>query len=306
MKTWLKTALITGILCCAVGAVLFAAGAVTGGKQYVQNADINTLRGDARKDDSSRIAIMNKQKISDVNALDLTLDSLDLKILPSDDDSCYLSYRIATSKGEKPLTYAVQNGTLHLKETDVSNVYVHIDIDFLTDLLTSGRLPDADDTQTVILSVPKTQLKQLNIRSSYGDISMRGIAADNSSIQCANGDMELERCQLSQLKLNNDYGDIDFNHCTLNTADISLSNGDFDAESTSFSGKNTITSDYGDISISDTSENLQALTIQADTSYGDISTPDSTDATTYHHDGVNTSGSLQIHASNGDIDIDDD
>lgn len=306
MKTWLKTALITGILCCAVGVVLFAAGAVTGGKQYVQNADINTLRGDARKDDRSRIAVMNKQKISDVNALDLTLDSLDLKIVPSDDDSCYLSYRIATSKGEKPLTYAVQNGTLHLKENDVSNVYVHIDIDFLTDLLTSGRLPEADDTQTVILSVPKTQLKQLNIRSSYGDISMRGIAADNSSIQCANGDMELERCQLSQLKLNNDYGDIDFNHCTLNTADISLSNGDFDAESTSFSGKNTITSDYGDISISDTPENLQALTIQADTSYGAISTPDSTDATTYHHNGVNTSGSLQIHASNGDIDIDND
>lgn len=306
MKTWLKTALITGILCCAVGVVLFAAGAVTGGKQYVQNADINTLRGDARKDDSSRIAVMNKQKISDVNALDLTLDSLDLKILPSDDDSCYLSYRIATSKGEKPLTYAVQNGTLHLKENDVSNVYVHIDIDFLTDLLTSGRLPEADDTQTVILSVPKTQLKQLNIRSSYGDISMRGIAADNSSIQCANGDMELERCQLSQLKLSTDYGDIDFNHCTINTADISLSNGDFDAESTSFSGKNTITSDYGDISISDTPENLQALTIQADTFYGDISAPGNADSTTYHHDGVNTNDSLQLHVSNGDIDIDND
>ncbi len=306
MKTWLKTALISGILCCAVGAVLFAAGAVTGGKQYVQNADINTLRGDARKDDSSRIAVLNKQKISNVQALDLALDSLDLKILPSDDDSCYLSYRIATSKGEKPLTYAVQNGTLHLKENNVSNVYVHIDIDFLTDLLTSGRLPEEDDTQTVILSVPKTQLKQLNIRSSYGDISMRGIAADNSSIQCANGDMELERCQLSQLKLNNDYGDINFNHCTLNTADISLSNGDFDAESTSFSGKNTITSDYGDISISDTPENLQALTIQADTSYGDISAPGNADSTTYHHDGTNANDSLQLHVSNGDIDIDND
>ena len=306
MKTWLKTALITGILCCAVGVVLFAAGAVTGGKQYVQNADINTLRGDARKDDSRHIAVLNKQKISNVQALDLALDSLDLKIVPSDDDSCYLSYRITANKGEKPLTYAVQDGTLHLKENGEATSYAHIDIDFLTDLLTSGRLPEADDTQTVILSVPKTQLKQLNIRSSYGDISMRGIAADNSSIQCANGDMELERCQLSQLKLNNDYGDIDFNHCTLNTTDISLSNGDLDAESTSFSGKNTITSDYGDISISDTPENLQALTIQADTSYGEISTPNSTDTTTYHHDGVNTSGSLQIHASNGDIDIDND
>lgn len=306
MKTWLKTALISGILCCAVGAVLFAAGAVTGGKQYVQNADINTLRGDARKDDSRHIAVLNKQKISNVQALDLALDSLDLKILPSDDDSCYLSYRIATNQGEKPLTYAVQDGTLHLKENDVSNLYVHIDIDFLTDLLTSGRLPEEDDTQTVVLFVPKTQLKQLNIRSSYGDISMRGIAADSSSIQCANGDIELERCQLSQLQLNTDYGDIDFNHCTVNTAVISLSNGDFDAESTSFSGKNTITSNYGDISISDTLENLQALTIQADTSYGDISTPGNTDSTTYHRDGANANDSLQIHASNGDIDIEDD
>jgi len=306
MKTWLKTALISGILCCAVGAVLFAAGAVTGGKQYVQNADINTLRGDARKDDSRHIAVLDKQKISNVQALDLTLDSLDLKILPSDDDSCYLSYRIAVNKGQKPLTYAVQDGTLHLKENGEATSYAHIDIDFLTDLLTSGRLPEKDDTQTVMLFVPQTQLKQLNIHSSYGDLSMRGIAASSSSIQCSYGDIELERCQLSQLKLSTDYGDIDFNHCTINTADISLSNGDFDAESTSFSGKNAITSDYGDISISDTPENLQALTIQADTSYGDISAPGNADSTTYHHDGTNANNSLQLHVSNGDIDIDND
>ena len=47
MKTWLKTALLSGDLCCAVGAVLTAAGMLTGGKQYVQAADINTLRGAA-------------------------------------------------------------------------------------------------------------------------------------------------------------------------------------------------------------------------------------------------------------------
>ncbi len=314
MKTWLKTTLISGILCCVVGVVLFAAGVVTGGREYVQNADINTLRGDARKDDSSHIAVLNKQKISNVQALDIALDSLDLKIVPSDDDSCYLSYRIAANKGEKPLTYAVQDGILHLKENGEATSYAHIDIDFLTDLLTSGRLPEEDDTQTVILSVPQTQLKQLNIHSSYGDISMRGIAADNSSIQCANGNIELESCQLSQLKLNSDYGDIDFNHCTVNTADISLSNGDFDAESTSFSGENSILNSYGDVSVSDTLANLQALTIQATTAYGEISVPDrlqaqtkqttDDDLTAYCHDG--TVGSLRVQANNGDIEISDD
>ena len=314
MKTWLKTALISGVLCCAVGAVFTAAGMLTGGKQYVQAADINTLRGDARKADSDSLAVLDKQKISGVQALNLSLDNLDLKIVPSDDDCCYLSYRIAANKGEAPLTYTVQNGTLHLKENDAVQPQVHIDVDFLTDFLTLGRLPEDDDTQTVILSVPKSQLKQLDIRSSYGDISMRGISAASGSIRCDNGDISLKNCQLSQFTLNNDYGDIDLERCTLDTAAVQLSNGGFDAQETAFSGENSITSSYGDVSVSDTLANLQALTIQASTAYGEISVPDelraqirqSTDdeLTDYCHSG--TGGSLRVQADNGDIELSDD
>lgn len=314
MKTWLKTALISGVLCCAVGAVLTAAGMLTGGKQYVQTADINTLRGDARKADSDSLAVLDKQKISNVQALDLALDTLDLKIVPSDDDCCYLSYRIAATGGEAPLTYTVQDGTLHLKENDAVQPQVHIDVDFLTDFLTLGRLPEDDDTQTVILSVPKSQLKQLRIRVSYGDISMRGISAARGSIHCDNGDISLNNCQLSQLTLNNDYGDIDLERCTLDTAAVQLSNGGFDAQETAFSGENSITSSYGDVSVSDTLANLQALTIQASTTYGEISVPDELRAqirqttddelTDYCHSG--TGGSLRAQADNGDIELSDD
>lgn len=315
MKTWLKTALLSGVLCCAVGAVLTAAGMLTDGKQYVQAADINTLRGDARKTDSDSLAVLNKQKISGVQALDLALDNLDLKIVPSDDACCYLSYRIAATDGEAPLTYTVQNGTLHLKENDAVQPQVHIDVDFLTDFLTFGRLPEDDnDAQTVILSVPKSQLKQLDIRSSYGDISMRGISAARGSIRCDNGDISLNNCQLSQLTLNNDYGDIDLERCTLDTAAVQLSNGGFDAQETAFSGENSITSSYGDVSVSDTLANLQALTIQASTTYGEISVPDGLRAqirqttddelTDYCHSG--TGGSLRVQADNGDIELSDD
>lgn len=315
MKTWLKTALLSGVLCCAVGTVLTAVGMLTGGKQYVQAADINTLRGDARKTDSDSLAVLDKQKISNVQALDLALDNLDLKIVPSDDACCYLSYRIAATDGEAPLTYTVQNGTLHLKENDAVQPQVHIDVDFLTDFLTFGRLPEDDnDAQTVILSVPKSQLKQLDIRSSYGDISMRGISAARGSIRCDNGDISLNNCQLSQLTLNNDYGDIDLERCTLDTAAVQLSNGGFDAQETAFSGENSITSSYGDVSVSDTLANLQALTIQASTAYGEISVPDGLRAqirqttddelTDYCHSG--TGGSLRVQADNGDIELSDD
>lgn len=314
MKTWLKTALLSGVLCCAVGAVFTAAGMLTGGKQYVQAADINTLRGDARKADSNSLAVLDKQKISNVQALDLALDTLDLKIVPSDDDCCYLSYRIAATGGESPLTYTVQDGTLHLKENDAVQPQVHIDVDFLTDFLTLGRLPEDDDTQTVILSVPKSQLKQLRIRVSYGDISMRGISAARGSIRCDNGDISLNNCQLSQFTLNNDYGDIDLERCTLDTAAVQLSNGSFDSQETAFSGENSITSSYGDVSVSDTLANLQALTIQASTAYGEISVPDGLRAqirqttddelTDYCHSG--TGGSLRVQANNGDIKLSDD
>lgn len=315
MKTWLKTALLSGVLCCAVGTVLTAAGMLTGGKQYVQAADINTLRGDARKTDSDSLAVLNKQKISGVQALDLALDNLDLKIVPSDDACCYLSYRIAATDGEAPLTYTVQNGTLHLKENDAVQPQVHIDVDFLTDFLTLGRLPEDDnDAQTVILSVPKSQLKQLRIHVSYGDISMRGISAARGSIRCDNGDISLNNCQLSQFTLNNDYGDIDLERCTLDTAAVQLSNGGFDAQETAFSGENSITSSYGDVSVSDTLANLQALTIQASTTYGEISVPDGLRAqirqttddelTDYCHSG--TGGSLRVQTDNGDIELSDD
>lgn len=234
--------------------------------------------------------------------------------MPSDDDCCYLSYRIAATGGEAPLTYTVQDGTLHLKENDAVQPQVHIDVDFLTDFLTLGRLPEDDDTQTVILSVPKSQLKQLRIHVSYGDISMRGIAASRGSIRCENGDISLKNCRLSQLTLNNDYGDIDLERCTLDTAAVQLSNGSFDAQETAFSGENSITSSYGDVSVSDTLANLQALTIQASTAYGEISVPDGLRAqirqttddelTDYCHSG--TGGSLRVQADNGDIELSDD
>ena len=192
---------------------------------------------------------------------------------------------------------------------------MHIDVDFLTDFLTLGRLPEDDnDAQTVILSVPKSQLKQLDIRSSYGDISMRGISAARGSIRCDNGDISLKNCQLSQFTLNNDYGDIDLERCTLDTAAVQLSNGGFDAQKTAFSGENSITSSCGDVSVSDTLANLQALTIQASTAYGEISVPDGLraqirqstddDLTAYCHSG--TGGSLRVQVDNGDIELSDD
>ena len=41
MKKWMKACMVTGLSCMIVGAVLYGAGYVFGGKTYVRTADLN-------------------------------------------------------------------------------------------------------------------------------------------------------------------------------------------------------------------------------------------------------------------------
>ena len=41
MKKWMKASMVTGLSCMIVGAVLYGAGYVFGGKTYVRTADLN-------------------------------------------------------------------------------------------------------------------------------------------------------------------------------------------------------------------------------------------------------------------------
>ena len=53
MNKWMRNCLAAGAGCTVAGMLLFAAGFLTGGKNYVLAADLNQLKGSATKKNSA-------------------------------------------------------------------------------------------------------------------------------------------------------------------------------------------------------------------------------------------------------------
>ena len=96
MNKWMRNCLAAGAGCTVAGMLLFAAGFLTGGKNYVLAADLNQLKGSAIKKNSA--CELEKTKIDTYTTLNVDLSSLNLQMVSSDDDSYYISYTTSDSK----------------------------------------------------------------------------------------------------------------------------------------------------------------------------------------------------------------
>ena len=312
MKNWVKICLFTGIGCIATGIILYGIGSFAGGKDYVRAADLNTLSTSAMKDESS-YSILAKTQIDDYHNLTVNLNILDLKVVPSGDEHFYISYNVNSDKQKSALTYNVENDTLTLKETDSSKgSFVHVDINFLTDLFHDKDTPDSEDSVT--LYVPEnTKLKKLNLNSDMSDIQIASVNADSGTIKTASGDIELKSCDLNNIALTSDMGDITIKGSNLNTCTLTSNSGDFECSNITFNGDNSITSDMGEVDIESSTDNLTKLAIQVNTDIGDIDTSDKLNgyfkknnddsAQTYLTETKKPVGNLTIQTDSGDVSL---
>ena len=85
MKKWMKACMVTGLSCMIVGAVLYGAGYVFGGKTYVRTADLNHF-GTSGASEQTASSILPKTQVDDYRNLDIHLDMLDLNVVRSEDD----------------------------------------------------------------------------------------------------------------------------------------------------------------------------------------------------------------------------
>lgn len=312
MKKALKTCLVTGVGCIAAGVVLYGAGALAGGKDYVRAADLNRLSTSAMKDENSS-AVLAKTQIDDYRNLNIDLNILDLKVVPSGDEHFYISYNVNTDKQNSALTYTVENDTLTLKETDSSTgSFVHVDIGFLADLFHDKDTPDSENSIT--LYVPEdTDLKKLNLNCDMSEIQITSVNADSGSIRTASGDIELKSCDLNNVTLNSDMGDFTIKKSNLDTCTLTSNSGDFECTNVTFSGDTSITSDMGEVDIEGPTDNLIKLAIQVNTNIGDIDTSDKLDgyfkknendsAQTYLKETGKPVGNLTIQTDSGDVSL---
>lgn len=206
MKSWVKAWLVAGVGCCVCGAVLTGIGAVSGGSKYVKAADLNRMDGSAKRSDSE--AVLEKTKLDDFDSVDISMTDMNLQVVSSDDDSCYISYQ-AAGQTKEPISYQVKDGKLTIREHGNTGFYYHIDIGFLSGLFGGGQV--MTDENVVTLYIPEDQeWKTADMKTDAGNILLNECKIVNGTVQSDSGDLYFKNCDFDNLKLDSDMGDIHF------------------------------------------------------------------------------------------------
>ena len=207
MKSWVKAWLVAGAGCCICGAVLLGLGAVGGGSKYVKAADLNRMSGSAKRSDNE--AVLEKTKLDDFDSVDISMTDMNLQVVRSDDDSCYISYQ-ASGQTKDPISYQVKDSKLTIRENDNSGkFYYHVDIGFLSGLFGGGQV--TTDENVVTLYIPEDQeWKTADIETDMGNILLNGCKIENGTVQSDSGDLYFKNCDFDNLKIDSDMGDLHF------------------------------------------------------------------------------------------------
>ena len=309
MKKTNKHLLAAGGIFCAVGILFFGVGVASGGRNYVKTADLNRISGAAMMDSSDSHAILSKTEIDAFSSVNVDLKNLDLDIKASDDNKFYISYNIETTDGMLPLSYQVQNDALNIVEKNghESSSYIHIDINFLQEML--GQSHVIENSNKVTVYIPKkTDLSGFSCKMGYGDINVESLNAQKTVIQSEDGDITISDSTFNNLELSADLGDLKIKDTTFTNSQFEMMDGDVKAENVTFNEKNEFTSDLGDITLSLPKKSFAALSIQAEAS--EINIPEKLGQVMTDEDDnqlVNsenkTQNSLQLESKDGDIQI---
>lgn len=207
MKRWVKAWMAAGVGCCVCGAVLLGIGAASGGSKYVKEADLNRLEGSAKRSDNE--AVLEKTKLDDFDSVDISMSNMNLQVVSSDDQSCYIAYQASDQKKE-PISYQVRDGKLTIQEnSNDGKSYYHVDIGFLSGLF-GGNLLTTDEN-VVTLYVPEGQKwKTANIKSDLGNVLLNDCEIENGTVQTDSGDMFFKNCDFDDLKVDTDMGELCF------------------------------------------------------------------------------------------------
>ena len=309
MKKTNKRLLVAGCILCAVGVLLFGIGVASGGKNYVKSADLNRISGTATMDSGDSHAILSKTKIDAFSSVNVDLRNLDLDIKESDDENFYIAYNIETNNGMLPLSYQVQDDTLNIveKKGNESYSYIHIDINFLQEML--GQSHVIENSNKVTVYIPKkNDMSSFFCKMGYGDLDIESLNARQAVIQNEDGDIKIAGSTFENLELKDELGDLKIKDTTLINSQIEMDDGDIQAENVTFTGKNEIRSSLGDITLSIPKETLADLSVEAEAS--EINVPEELGKVMTDEDdeqsvdsGNKAQNSLEIKSEDGDITI---
>lgn len=291
MKKFVKIALLIAVICCILGGALLVIGWGNGGLTELSKTDISPTIGSVS---NYKKHTLDKKKLPDFIEIETDLSYTDLNILPSENDTCYLSYKIYNNNNSEPIYYEIKDNTLYLKDDESADSYFQIDYSYFINVL-RGKQSSYDFENSVTLYLPATKI------------------LESAAISMDSGDLSIDGFQAKQFSLKMDYGDFTIKNSTIHQGNLSLSDGDFTSSKTSLPGQTKVTLSYGDANIDLTKEQKASLALHLSTDYGDISVSkeingtlsiqDEEDFQLFDRTGNNPEESLSIKSSDGDIAI---
>lgn len=294
MKNWKKITLITGAVCTVLGFFLLIFGLFAGGIQYLTSTDLGSFS--SSDESASKVQKLVTEELSPYKNLNASLDSLNLQVRYSKDNTYALSYKntkTSKTKNTTPITWSQSGNTLKIRERNLKkHTYFHIDLNFLISLFgNDDEKEEVSDEDMVTLYIPKNAVfDQITLESNDGNLLLNNLKTSQGIIKVDDGDVILKNCTLRNTLLTSNDGDV------LSTA-------------TTYSGNTAITCKDGDVLFYHAADILKPLSLKLETNDGEIIVPSSfsgkvkenDDRSTYQQSGRDGYGTLSIQSEDGDI-----
>lgn len=312
-----KTLFIIGSACCLIGFVFFGIGLIGGGKEYIQNTNLNSLQANEVKNSKKHLFSIEKTKLSAFDSLDVDLADSDFRIEKSDDESCYLKYEQETMSSKNPFSYQIKDHTLSLKENGNTGASYHVDISFLQAIFSAKKSTDLGEYSSyknyVTLYVPEDKtIDSVNMNLGNGDLFISSFLADTMDVQLDNGDIAVDSLNVKNATISSSYGDCDMKHASFGDVKLTDDDGDVTIRDLTIRGNGDINLSFGDgtFTLNKSIRNKTALDLS--TGYGEI------DTSSIHGDKIltgdddenrfkrtleNPVGKLTIYSADGDITV---
>ena len=280
MKKSTKTILIVSVCFMGAGILLAGAGIASGGWPgfRLTREAIRSASSD------SEPYVLEKTKLDSFSNINIELESeADIKILPSEDASCYLEYTL-DGNYDKPV-WTVANDTLQICQQDSGINGIHF---------FSPRASFELSTPQIRLYLPtELALADVNIYDSYGDLDITDISSDTMTLHLDYGDIKISGSTSAKAEITTEYGDIEFEDSTLESLDLTNEYGDCTLKNMTVKSA-ALTAEAGDLYLE--AKNLETLSglneygdttfvllddidtysLDLTTEYGEISLPDET------------------------------
>lgn len=280
MKLINKKIVLIAVIMFAAGIVLTILGSLLGGRPGF----VITRSGIEAGYNQAKASSLEKTKLDSFENISLDVDYADVKIIPSDDNSCYLEY-VLEGEYNTPL-YKISNNTLTVSNR--GERFNFINFGFFNNFWSDGDFTVPD--YYVKLYLPKDfPIKDLSLYSDTGNITLENVTAASADLSLNYGNLELESSTLNTLLVSMDTGEFKTKNSTAGDVTINVNYGELELQN--FSGKNVeMNLDTSQVYLD--AAKLENLDYQND--YGELTLLLPDDISTYRFDVATEYGHIRL------------